>query len=152
MNNRTIFSILILFISFITHAQFGRMKEKNEQIKALKVAFITTELKLTPSEAEKFWPIYTVFDDRQFELRHLNKKKALSKMGDDDLEDMTEKEANTFLIQMENNEEELFLLRKKFITSLKAILPSTKIIKLRKCEDDFNRILLQQYRDKGPRR
>jgi hypothetical protein len=53
---------------------------------------------------------------------------------------------------MESTEEELFLLRKKFISTLKGILPATKIIKLKKSEEDFNRKLLQQYRDKGPRK
>jgi len=50
------------------------------------------------------------------------------------------------------NEDELNQLRKKFVNSLKGVLPSVKIIKLKKAEDDFNRKLLQQYRDKGPRR
>jgi hypothetical protein len=65
---------------------------------------------------------------------------------------MSEKEASAFLNQMESTEEELFLLRKKFISTLKGILPATKIIKLKKSEEDFNRKLLQQYRDKGPRK
>jgi hypothetical protein len=33
------------------------MKDKKDQIKALKVAFFTTELDLS-KEAEKFWAIY----------------------------------------------------------------------------------------------
>jgi hypothetical protein len=53
---------------------------------------------------------------------------------------------------MENTEDELYQLRKKFIANLKGVLPSVKIIQLKKAEDDFNRKLLQQYRDKGPRR
>jgi hypothetical protein len=49
---------------------------------------------------------------------------------------------------MESNEDELCQLRKKFISNLKGVLPATKIIKLKKAEDNFNRKLLQQYRDK----
>ena len=128
------------------------MKEKKEQIKALKVAFLTTELKLTSSESEKFWPVYNAFDDKQFELRHLKMKSFMGRMDDNTMDKMSEKEANSFLNQMESNEDELYMLRKKFITTLKGILPATKIIKLRKSEEDFNRKLLQQYRDKGNRR
>ena len=46
--------ILLLLTAFGLQAQ-GRFKEKKEQIKALKTAFISTELNLTPTEAEKFW-------------------------------------------------------------------------------------------------
>jgi hypothetical protein len=144
--------ILLLFVSFSFYAQDEKMKEKREQIKALKVAFLTTELDLTSKEAEKFWPLYNTFDDQQFELRHQKMKSFMRRMNDETLDKMTEKEANTFLAQMENTEEELFLLRKKFNASLKGVLPSIKIIKLRKSEEDFNRKLLHQYRNKGPKK
>lgn len=149
MNIKKLYPLLLLLVSFNFYAQGERIKEKKEQIKAMKVAFITTELKLTSSEAEKFWPLYNSFDDKQFELRQQKMKKYLRRLDDVSLDQMPEKEANLLLSQMENTDEELFLLRKKFITNLKAILPSVKIIKLRKSEDDFNRKLLQQYRDKG---
>jgi hypothetical protein len=152
MNLKKIFPILMLFISFTFYAQGERMREKKEQIKALKVAFLTTELNLTTNEAEKFWPIYNTFDDKQFELRHQKMKAFMKRMEDNSIDKMSEKDASLFLNQMESTEEELFLLRKKFISTLKGILPATKIIKLKKSEEDFNRKLLQQYRDKGPRK
>ena len=152
MKLNKILPILLLFISFSFYAQGEKMKEKKEQIKALKAAFLTTELELTSSESEKFWPIYNAFDDKQFELRHLKMRAFMGRMDDNAMDKMSEKEANSFLNQMESNEDELYMLRKKFITTLKGILPATKIIKLRKSEEDFNRKLLQQYRDKGNRR
>lgn len=139
--------ILLLLTSFTFYAQAEKMKEKKEQIKALKVAFLTTELDLTPTEAAKFWPLYNSFDDAQFELRHQKMKAYMSRMKDDALDKMSEKEATILLGQMESTDEELFLLRKKFTKSLKEVLPAVKIIKLRKSEDDFNRKLLHQYRD-----
>lgn len=152
MKLNKILPILLLFISFSFYAQGEKMKEKKEQIKALKVAFLTTELELTSSESEKFWPVYNAFDDKQFELKHLKMRAFMGRMDDNAMDKMSEKEANSFLNQMESNEDELYMLRKKFITTIKGILPATKIIKLRKSEEDFNRKLLQQYRDKGNRR
>lgn len=152
MNLKTFLPILLFFFSFSFYAQGEKMHEKREQVKALKVAFLTTELELTPNEAEKFWPLYNAFDDKQFELRHQKMKIFMRRMDDDALDKMTEKEACTLLTQMENTEEDLFVLRKKFILSLKGVIPSVKIIKLKKSEENFNRKLLQQYRDKGHRR
>ncbi len=152
MKLKKLFPILLLLISFSFYGQGEKMREKKEQIKALKVAFLTTELKLTSNEAEKFWPVYNTFDDKQFELRHQKMRSFRSRMNDETLDKMSEKEAIAFLNQMESTEEELFTLRKNFIATLKGIIPATKIIKLRKSEEDFNRKLLQQYRDKGHRK
>ncbi|MCC9071168.1 sensor of ECF-type sigma factor [Flavobacterium sp. F-65] len=145
-------NILPLFIFLITlpfYAQNEKMDEKREKIKAYKVSFLTTELDLTSAESEKFWPIYNTYDDKQFELRHQKMKAYTRKLTDESLKNMTEKEAATLLSQIESTDEELYLLRKKYATNLKKILPAKKIIILRKSEDDFNRKLLHQYRDKA---
>jgi hypothetical protein len=152
MKIQKLFFLFFLFISFPFFAQIERFKDKKEQIKTMKVAFLTTELALTPNEAEKFWPIYNAFDEKQFDLRHQKMRAYMNRINDNSLDKMPEKEANTLLLQMEGTDEELFLIRKKFITNLRAILPAVKIIKLRKLEEDFNRKLLQQYRDKRLKR
>ncbi|SHM49401.1 sensor of ECF-type sigma factor [Flavobacterium xanthum] len=152
MTLKKLLPILVFFVSFNFFAQGESMKDKKEQIKALKAAFFTTELDFTTNEAERFWPIYNTFDDKQFELRHQKMKTYMRRMNDGSLDQITEKEANTFLAQIEDTEEELFLLRKKFMQNVKKILPAVKIVKLKKAEEDFNRKLLQQYRNKGSRK
>lgn len=147
-----ILAILVLFTTFNFYAQSERMKEKIEQIRTMKVAFLTTELNLTSSEAEKFWPVYNAFEDKQFELRHQKMGAFIKKIKDGSVNQMSEKEANTFLNQMESNDEELFMLRKKLTASLRSILPAAKIIKLKKSEEDFNRKLLHQYRDRASKK
>ncbi len=150
MNFRKILPLLLLFTcSFYAQED---MKDKKEQIKSLKVAFLTTELDLSSKEAENFWPIYNTYDNKQFEIRHKKMKAFKSKLSSDALNKMSEKDAVILLNQMEAADEELFLLRKKFTKSLKTILPAVKILKLKKSEDDFYRKLLQQYGDRGKRK
>jgi Spy/CpxP family protein refolding chaperone len=144
-----ILPILVLFSSLNFYAQGEKMKEKREQIRTMKVAFLTTELDLTSAEAEKFWPVYNAFEDKQFELRHQKMGAFIKKIKDGSVNQMTEKEASTFLNQMESNDEEIFMLRKKLTATLRNILPASKILKLKKSEEDFNRKLLHQYRDRG---
>lgn len=143
--------VLLLLTSFNFYAQGDNMKEKREQIKTMKIAFLTTELDLSSTEAEKFWPIYNTFEEKEFELKHL-KMRSFIKKYKESKDKMSEKEASTLLNQIENNEEEIFVLRKKFIGNLKGILPASKIIRLKKSEEDFNRKLLMQYRNKGQRK
>jgi Spy/CpxP family protein refolding chaperone len=149
MHLKKILPILFLFLSFNFYAQNENFKDKKEQIRAMKVAFFTTELDLTSSEAEKFWPLYNTFDDKQFELRHQKMKNYFKRMQGDNLDKISEKDATALIDQIQDNEDDLYNLRKKFMQNLKEVLPSIKILKLKKAEENFNRKLLQQYRDKG---
>lgn len=146
------YTLLFLFaISYSAFAQPGKFRQKMEQVKSLKVAFITSELKLTSEESAKFWPLYNAFEEKQRDLRKQRINDYLERRDNAEVDKLTDKEANAILAQMEDNEEQLYQLRKKFITSLKGILPAAKIIKLKKAEEDFNRKLLQQYREKKRR-
>lgn len=149
MKIRTILPLLLFLISFSALAQDGKIDEKREKIKAFKVSFLTTELELTSTEAEKFWPIYNAYDDKQFELKFLKMKTYLKKLKDDNLKNLSDKEASTLLSQIESTDKELYQLREKFMNNVKKVLSPKKILLLKKSEDDFNRKLLQQYRDKG---
>lgn len=149
MTIKKLFLYLFLLLSVITYGQNERLKEKRDQIKAMKVAFLTTELNLTSIEAEKFWPVYNAYDDKQFELRHQKMKTYARKLNDGSLDNMSDREALAFLNQIESTDEEQYVIRKKFNSALRNILPPTKILKLRKSEVDFDRKLLQQYRNKN---
>lgn len=149
MKIKNILPLLLFLTSFSFFAQNGKIDEKREKIKAFKVSFLTTELELTSTEAEKFWPIYNAYDDKQFDLKHLKMKTYLRKLNDDNINNLSEKEAVTLLSQIESTDKELYVLREKYMASLKKILSAKKILKLKKSEDDFNRKLLQQYRDKA---
>ena len=152
MKNYKFLTIAFLFISIATFAQNGplreRFREKKEQIKSLKVAFITNELSLTPDEAAKFWPLFNAFEDKQQEIRKQKLKGYLDRADNNTIDKLSEKDASSMLSQMENTEDELYQLKKKFVANLKGVLPSTKILKLKKAEEQFSKKLLQQYRDK----
>ena len=145
-------TILFLFFSFIGFSQPSKYNEKiaakKEQIQAMKVAFITTELNLTSKEAEGFWPLYNAFEDKQFDIKKTKLKSYLDKS---EAENLSEKEANVLLAQMENSEDELYQLRKKFSQDIKNILPASKILKLKKAEENFNRKLLNEIRSRRNR-
>jgi len=144
-----ILPLLIAFISLNVIAQDGPIiRKKKEQIKALKVAFITNELALTSDEAIKFWPLFNAFEEKQQEIKKQKLKGYLKRVDDGSFDNLSEKEATTMLAQMESTEDELYQLKKKFISNLKGIISPIKILKLKKAEENFNRKLLQQYRDR----
>ena len=146
MKTKFILPIILLFISSVSFSQ--DFKEKREKVKALKVAYITEQLELTTEEAQKFWPLYNAFDDKQAELRHEKMRAILDRFRPRSVDKLSEKEASALLVQMESLEENLFNLRKKFIKDLQGVISAKKIIKLKKAEEDFNRELLKQMREK----
>uniref|UniRef100_UPI0040483AD4 sensor of ECF-type sigma factor n=1 Tax=Flavobacterium sp. TaxID=239 RepID=UPI0040483AD4 len=146
MKTKIIYPIVFLLISSLSFSQ--GFKEKKEKVKALKVAYITEQLDLTTEEAQKFWPIYNAFDDKQSELRHEKMRAILDRFEPVNVEKLSEKDASTLLTQMESVEESLFALRKKFIKDLQGVISAKKIIKLKKAEEDFNRTLLRQIKER----
>lgn len=139
---------ILPFLLLCTMTVLGQgNKEKREQIKALKVSYFTTELNLTSDEAAKFWPVYNVYDEKNFTVRHGKIRQIIKKI--EELGDtISEKEAAYYLSQLEDAEEELLNLRKKLTDDLKPIIGSVKVLKLRKAEDDFNKKLLAKYKDR----
>lgn len=150
MKNTKFLFLLLFLVSSFSFAQPGklreRMQQKKEQVKSMKIAYITSELNLTPDEAAKFWPLFNEFEEKQRDIRQDKIKNYIDRSQNS--EKLSEKEASTLLNQMETAEEELHQLRKKFVANLKTVLPATKILKLKKAEDEFSKKLLQQYRDK----
>ena len=146
MKTKILFPIIFLLVTSLSFSQ--GFKEKREKVKALKVAYITEQLELTTEEAQKFWPLYNALDDKQSELRHEKMRSILDRFKPGNVEKLSEKDATNSLAQMEKIEEDLFNLKKKFIKDLQSVISAKKIIKLKKAEEDFNRELLKQMREK----
>jgi len=139
---------IILLFSVTLSAQKDHHKEKREQIKALKVSFLTAELSLTAEESEKFWPVYNAFEEKQYQIRHNKMRPIFKKIEETGLDKMSEKDAATYLEKLQAADEELFNLRKKLAADLKPIIGSVKVLKLKKAEEDFNKKLLDKYKEK----
>lgn len=140
--------LLYIFLLFSYGAYSQGYKEKREKIHALKVSFITTELNLTSDEAAKFWPIYNEYEEKEFVIKHDKIRNTVHQLYERGIDKLSDKEALSYLTQLEDADEELFLLKQKLIKDLKKIINPVKIIKLKKAENDFNRKLLKKYRAK----
>ena len=72
MKKYLLYSLFALFSITSVNAQDGGMQDnpkREQKIQALYVAYITQELKLTESEAQRFWPVHTQFDQEIKSLR-----------------------------------------------------------------------------------
>ncbi len=72
---------LLIVLQFSSNAQ----QRNFEAIESEKVAYITKQLKLTPTEAQKFFPIYNRYNEVMWELRKA-KRGASSPQGANSLQ------------------------------------------------------------------
>jgi hypothetical protein len=124
-------------------------KDGKEKIMALKISYLTEQLNLTPKEAQKFWPIYNAYNDKQHDLRNTQRaelKKALK--NSDEVEALNESDAEKLITLKLTIDKELYESQKGFINKIKEVISYKKIIKLHVAEMEFGRKLMSKYRHK----
>lgn len=121
MKKANILIIILLCISFLGFSQLADTPPAGNNIQALKIAFVTRELALSPDEAQKFWPIY---------YNYLGEvKKARQERKDDIL---------TF-------EENVLNIRKKYKNDFKKVLNTDdRVNKVLSIDRDFNNVLKKE--------
>jgi hypothetical protein len=121
--------LYIIFI-FLTVSLFAKAQEEQspvadqkqqEKIEALKVAFITKELDLTPDEAQKFWPVYNQY----------SKELKTTIKDNQDVIDRDEKVVN---------------LRKRYRDQFTKVLGSDRMNRMFNAERDFRQLLIKSLK------
>jgi len=135
--------LLFILICSITNAQNPR----RERIRAQKVAFITDQLQLTTTEAEKFWPIYNNFEKNTQKLKRNDMRKLRNEFDASGGDSISNEEAERFLDRLITIEEKLYNQKRKLIKDLRQVIPAKKIIKLRRVEEEFNKTLIKKFRE-----
>ena len=136
----------ILFLLLITTNICAQQKEKRENIKLLKTAYITDALDLTSAEAEKFWPVYNIYSEKIQNLKfsmESGKHRKINSVGG--IEQLSEEQAKKLIDESLKTELEISSNKTKMTIELSKILSAKKILKLQKAERDFNRRMLQEY-------
>tara|TARA_R110002049_G_scaffold3795_3_gene27538 strand:+ start:72505 stop:72945 length:441 start_codon:yes stop_codon:yes gene_type:complete len=139
-----ILPILFLVASLNLFAQGDR-----EQIKALKVAFITEKLDLSGKEAQDFWPIYNTFDDNYTKIKFEDIRTIRHDIKDN-INTLNDTKAKALLDRLVEAEKKLYNEQTELIIKLRKVISPKKIILLKVAEEDFNRKLFEQYK-KGRR-
>lgn len=142
-------SVLTLFIVLLLPLAVVSQENKHEKLKAFKTAYLTEQLDLTKNEAEKFWPVYNVYEEKTHKLKiqsYKTVKREIYKKGG--FNSISDKEAETYLKSLMDNEEEMISLKINLYKNLKSILSSKKILQLYHAEHEFNRKLLDEYKRK----
>ncbi len=138
---------ILILLSGLNNLTAQQNRDKHENFRAYKIAYITQQLDLSPTEAEKFWPLYNEFGKQFYQLKVIdsrNMKRKIKESGG--IDTLSEEEAHEYVSILLNAEEEIVKLKKKFYDRLKNVLSPNKILMLYNAENEFNRKLLSEFR------
>ena len=131
---------MFFLMSVSLFGQEGTHKRK-DQIKALKIGFITEKLDLTPETSEKFWPIY---NQHEKEVETLRTQYAPR----DQSEELGEEEALALIDKRIAFEEKMLILNKNYINDLKTVLSGKQILTLLNVDREIKRKMLKSMKDR----
>ena len=104
--------------------------KKEQKIQALYVAYITKELNLSESEAQKFWPVHSQFES---EMKALNDKEDMTELAREEASlNIKKKYQDRFTKILGNNRTDNFYrkdgeFRKKLVERLRKIRQQNNI-------------------------
>lgn len=145
---RGVFVLIALMI--ISVWGLSAQNPNRERLDSYKIAFFSQRLKLTPAEAEKFWPLYNDLQEKKAKIqlervalyRKFNQEAAM--LGDKEMTAMGDK-----LIELEVLEAELSL---KFHQYIKEVLPPAKVLRFYQAETQYKMQLLNELQDRRQER
>ena len=128
--------ILVFTLSIATIIAQPKGKICMEEIKARKIAYITDVVKLTPEEAQLFWPIY---NELQQKIADFHKKRhALEKQ-------ISESNGISIDYEIVQLRVEIATTQQTYYKKYKTILSAEKINRLFKAEHGFKKVLLESF-------
>lgn len=146
---RFIFALLLTPMIMMAQPERERpdRTQMRERIKSERIAFITEQVKLSPEEAQSFWPVYNNFTSEleqiRKDLRKLRKNRSaqLDKLSDKELDEAFAEELR--LMDRQNT------LMKENHQQIRKILPARKVAQLYDAEQKFRIQLMKRMRERG---
>lgn len=145
--NKTImYASFALLLAFIINAGSVFGQNKKENVQAMKIAFITEKLDLTPQEAQQFWPLYNQYSDKMMELR--KKRRQDNREARSNFDELSDKEVEQLVSNDLATRQKELDLQKEYNEKFKAVLPIKKVAKLYAAEEQFKVVLINKLKDR----
>lgn len=120
---------------------------KKEKMEAMRIAFLTQKLDLSPEEAQKFWPVYNEFQKKREEIH--KKRREEVKSAKENFDSLSDKQVEKIVDDEMAFRQKNLDLEKEYHSKFKSVLPIKKVAKLYHAEDMFARHLLDQISEMG---
>jgi len=140
--------VVMMGASYLVFGQDAELDKQDpkvrEKIQAARIALISEKLKLTPAQAEKFWPIYREFAEQRAELR---KQFRQAERTQDPNRTKADREQALIKLGLELKQQNVDL-EKKYSERLLNVISAQQLLTLPKAEQEFTRILMQRLQER----
>ena len=141
-------AVLLMLGSGSLQAQDKKEGEnKWEKFRAEKVSFLTEKLELTPSEAQKFWPVYNELEKSRWEAQKTRRELEV-KIHEVEDKNLSKKEIIQLTRDYSSSMEKEGELYIKYNEEFLKILPPEKVLKLYRSENEFRMHMIRKFRDR----
>ena len=144
---KRIVPIIIMLLSFSVGFSQHRIQPENlESIKAKKVEFLSLKMNLTSEEAQKFWPLYNEFVDKDSKIKFEVRKKILTLRKGSKDGSVSEAEAEKLVTETFELKEQALALEREYFHKFKKVISTEKIVKYYMAEKEFKRKLVHSLK------
>ncbi|NOY96386.1 MAG: hypothetical protein GXO81_08415 [Chlorobi bacterium] len=149
MKNKNLLLLIAFIFAFGTQAiaQGGHKRPDWDRFRAEKISFITQKLDLTPDEAQRFWPVYNLFDKKKMEV--LARRRKLERLAQGGDGNYSEKEVRELTYQVVQTFQDEAGLMKEYNEKFLEVLPPEKVLRLYQTENQFRMYMLKRFRMRG---
>ncbi|MBQ9185171.1 MAG: hypothetical protein IJ151_04800 [Bacteroidales bacterium] len=131
-------AIAALCLSWSASARVFNGKGDFDKFKSEKIAYITSELNMTPAEAEKFWPVYNqMVTEKQNALKEV--MKVYKQLDEAVKNNAAEAEINKLTKAYLEANNAFLSVDGKYLDDFTKVLPAEKVAKLYLSEERFRR-------------
>jgi hypothetical protein len=133
----------------ITVAQRDQI-DKKDKIKTLMVTHISKDLTMNAQEAEKFWPVFHISNDRIDDLR--GKKRNVILDLKDKLSSLSDTDAQKYISDLEAIDSEIEKIEDRSKREIIKIIGAKRFLVLKHSEMKFRRNMLEEFKERKEKR
>lgn len=123
-----------------------RLQDRADRLEAYRIGYFTERMALTAEEARVFWPVYDAYQAEEQALKEeVMTFRRRMRMGMNAMSDKELDAALTRFLEFKQKEVDLAVRYKE---KFKAVLPIRKVVAYYQAEQEFNRTLLNSYKEK----
>jgi len=142
MKNKIILFLVLVFIGgFTAKAQDD---DRADRFRAQRVSFLTERMKLSSTEAQRFWPVYNEYSEKRDKINI--EKIKLNRYVSQFANSINDKEANELADKFILLEKQDVQLREDYHKKFTSIVSARKVLLLYQGETQFKAYLLKQIR------
>jgi len=124
--------------------QSGRNPGSAQQkIESLKADYLNQQLKLSPDQAQRFWPLYRQYQQQMAALARQRRQNQLSR---NQLNHPSDAQVDQSLDRDFKLQQQALQLREQYRQKFRQVIPSEKVMQFYKSEKDFNMKLVRELR------